>query len=77
MVLSIGGMLIAFGGALPPVSGALFQEVIDLGAVLNALRASVAGGELSDYPEVQPQQDRLRNRTHRSGTSPPQPPPAC
>jgi heavy metal translocating P-type ATPase len=49
MALSIVGMLIAFGGWLPPVGGAVFQEVIDLAAVLNALRAAVPGGELSDY----------------------------
>lgn len=49
MALSIVGMLIAFGGWLPPVAGAVFQEVIDLAAVLNALRAAVPGGELSDY----------------------------
>jgi heavy metal translocating P-type ATPase len=49
MALSIVGMLIAFGGSLPPVGGAIFQEVIDLVAVLNALRASVPGGNLSDY----------------------------
>ena len=49
MVLSIVGMFIAFGGWLPPVAGAVFQEVIDLAAVLNALRAAVPGGELSDY----------------------------
>jgi len=34
------GMLIAFGGWLPPVGGAIFHEVIDLAAVLNALRAA-------------------------------------
>ena len=49
MALSVAGMLIAFGGWLPPVAGAVFQEVIDLAAVLNALRAAVAGGDLSDY----------------------------
>jgi P-type E1-E2 ATPase len=49
MALSIVGMLVAFGGWLPPVGGAIFQEVIDLAAVLNALRAAVPGGELSDY----------------------------
>ena len=49
MALSIAGMMIAFGGWLPPVGGAIFQEVIDLAAVLNALRAAVPGGELSDY----------------------------
>lgn len=49
MGLSVIGMLIAFGGFLPPVSGAMFQELIDLGAVFNALRAAVPGGALSDY----------------------------
>ena len=49
MALSIVGMLIAVGGWLPPVGGAIFQEVIDLAAVLNALRAAVPGGEVSDY----------------------------
>jgi heavy metal translocating P-type ATPase len=49
MTLSIAGMLVAFAGWLPPVSGAVFQEVIDLAAVLNALRAAAPGGRLSDY----------------------------
>lgn len=49
MVLSIGGMLLAASGHLPPVEGAILQEAIDLVAVLNALRAAVPGGELSDY----------------------------
>lgn len=49
MALSIAGMFIAFNGSLPPVAGAVFQEVIDLAAVLNALRAAVPGGGLSDY----------------------------
>ena len=49
MALSVVGMLIAFGGFLPPVSGAIFQELIDLAAVLNALRAAVPGGALTDY----------------------------
>jgi heavy metal translocating P-type ATPase len=49
MALSVIGMLVAFAGLLPPVSGAVFQELIDLAAVLNALRAAVPGGTLSDY----------------------------
>jgi heavy metal translocating P-type ATPase len=53
MALSVVGMFIAFGGWLPPVGGAVFQEVIDLAAVLNALRAAVPGGELSDYEDGQ------------------------
>lgn len=49
MALSVVGMLIAFAGYLPPVAGAVFQELIDLASVLNALRAAVPGGDLSDY----------------------------
>jgi cation transport ATPase len=49
MALSLAGMAIAFAGVLPPVSGAVFQEIIDLAAVLNALRTAVPGGALSDY----------------------------
>jgi len=49
MVLSVAGMLFASAGYLPPVGGAVFQEVIDLAAVLNALRAGTPGGALSDY----------------------------
>ena len=49
MALSIAGMLVAFAGWLPPVSGAVVQEIIDLAAVLNALRAAAPGGTLSDY----------------------------
>lgn len=40
MALSIAGMLVAAGGYLSPVGGALAQEVIDVLAVLNALRAA-------------------------------------
>jgi heavy metal translocating P-type ATPase len=39
--LSAVGMLIAAAGYLPPVAGAVFQEVIDVGVILNALRAAV------------------------------------
>lgn len=49
MALSVVGMAIAFAGWLPPVGGAVFQEAIDLAAVLNALRAATPGGRLSDY----------------------------
>ena len=37
--LSVGAMGIAALGYLPPVWGALFQEVIDIAVILNALRA--------------------------------------
>ena len=47
----VGGasMVLAALGYLPPVAGAVFQEVIDVAAVLNALRASRPGGALTDY----------------------------
>ena len=40
MALSIGGMFLAAGGYLPPIAGAIAQEVIDVAAILNALRAA-------------------------------------
>ena len=49
MAVSLVGMGLAAAGLLPPVSGAVAQEVIDLVAVLNALRAATPGGALSDY----------------------------
>jgi heavy metal translocating P-type ATPase len=49
MSLSVVGMLAAFAGLLQPVSGAVVQEIIDLVAVLNALRAAFPGERLSDY----------------------------
>ncbi len=49
MALSMVGMGLAAAGLLPPVSGAVAQEVIDLLAVVNALRAATPGGRLSDY----------------------------
>ncbi len=39
MGLSIAAMFVAALGYLPPVAGAIFQEVIDLAVILNALRA--------------------------------------
>ena len=38
--LSSGGMILAAVGILPPLAGAVFQEVIDLIVILNALRAA-------------------------------------
>jgi heavy metal translocating P-type ATPase len=37
--LSMAAMVVAAAGHLPPVQGALFQEVIDVAVILNALRA--------------------------------------
>jgi cation transport ATPase len=39
MGLSIVAMGVAAAGHLPPVAGALFQELIDIAVILNALRA--------------------------------------
>ncbi|MCA9133572.1 MAG: heavy metal translocating P-type ATPase [Planctomycetales bacterium] len=49
MALSIIGMLIASAGYLPPVAGAVAQEVIDVVAVLNALRVAVPPRSLIDF----------------------------
>jgi P-type E1-E2 ATPase len=49
MVLSVFGMLAAAGGYLPPVAGAVTQELIDVLAVLNALRAALTPKVLRDY----------------------------
>ncbi|MBL9081438.1 MAG: cadmium-translocating P-type ATPase [Planctomycetales bacterium] len=48
MGLSVVGMGLAATGYLPPVAGAVFQEVIDVIAVLNALRAAYPPRELTD-----------------------------
>jgi heavy metal translocating P-type ATPase len=49
MALSLLGMLAAAAGYLPPVAGAVLQEVIDVLAVANALRVAIPPKTLSDY----------------------------
>ena len=49
MALSVLGMSAAAGGWLTPVAGAVTQELIDVWAVLNALRAAWPPRQLSDY----------------------------
>jgi P-type E1-E2 ATPase len=49
MILSAVGMLFAAGGYLPPLAGAIAQEIIDLAAVLNALRITIPPSQLSDF----------------------------
>ncbi|WP_372721955.1 heavy metal translocating P-type ATPase [Novipirellula sp.] len=49
MALSFIGMLIASAGYLPPVAGAVTQEVIDVVAVLNALRVALPPKKLVDF----------------------------
>jgi len=49
MALSVIGMLLAAAGYLSPVAGAITQEVIDVLAVLNALRVALPPKSLTDY----------------------------
>lgn len=53
MVLSATGMVFAAGGYLTPVAGAIFQEVIDVLAVLNALRAAFPPKVISDLQDLE------------------------
>jgi heavy metal translocating P-type ATPase len=49
MILSILGMVAAALGYLPPIGGAIAQEIIDLAAVLNAVRVTLPFGTLRDF----------------------------
>lgn len=49
MALSIAGMIFAAFGLLSPLQGAISQEIIDVVAVLNALRAAFPPRELVDH----------------------------
>jgi hypothetical protein len=40
---------VAVAGYLPPIAGAVSQEIIDVLAVLNAVRVAFPVGRLSDY----------------------------
>ena len=51
MALSLVGMMFAATGHLSPVAGAIGQEVIDVLAVLNALRAAFPPKVISDMAE--------------------------
>jgi heavy metal translocating P-type ATPase len=48
MLLSVIGMIFAALGYLPPVAGAITQEIIDVIAILNALRIMIPPKRLSD-----------------------------
>lgn len=52
MALSIVGMIIAAFGFLPPVAGAISQEVIDVLAIMNSLRTIWKPATMSDMPVV-------------------------
>jgi cation transport ATPase len=49
MASSVVGMVLAALGWLPPVAGAVSQEVIDVAAVVNALRVALPPKALTDY----------------------------
>ncbi|HXX99343.1 MAG TPA: hypothetical protein VEI54_00385, partial [Candidatus Limnocylindrales bacterium] len=49
MAASLVGMIAAAFGYLPPIAGAVGQEVIDLLAVLNAVRVALPTEELQDF----------------------------
>lgn len=51
MILSIIGMGVAAFGYLPPVAGAISQEVIDVLAILNSLRTIWRPKSLTDMPK--------------------------
>lgn len=51
MLLSLIGMLAASLGYLPPVAGAICQELIDILAVVNSLRVAFYPGVLSDMKQ--------------------------
>ena len=52
MLLSLAGMMFAATGFLAPVAGAITQEIIDVVAVLNALRAAFPPKVISDIAEA-------------------------
>ena len=49
ILLSLAGIVLAAFGLLPPVAGAILQEVIDVLAVLIALRVGFPPKTLTDY----------------------------
>ena len=49
MVASVLGMTAAALGYLPPLEGAILQEIIDLAAVVNAVRVALPTGDLVDF----------------------------
>jgi cation transport ATPase len=49
IVLSFIGMVFAGMGYITPVAGAIIQEIIDVLAILNGLRAALPPKTLSDY----------------------------
>lgn len=50
MMLSILGMMFAAAGFVPPVMGAILQEIIDVVAIINALRLALGKQIKIDLP---------------------------
>jgi heavy metal translocating P-type ATPase len=66
MALSSIGMVFAGLGYLTPVAGAVTQEVIDVLAVLNALRAAVPPKSLSDFLKTEKIMSPTHSEVHRT-----------
>ena len=49
MAASVVGMIVAAFGYLPPLEGAILQEIIDLAAVVNAVRVALPTRDLVDF----------------------------
>lgn len=58
IVISVGLMLVAAFGFLPAVAGALLQEVVDIVAIVSALRALSIHRQLKRAPEPTPERTR-------------------
>ncbi len=72
MGLSMIGMLIAAAGYLPPVAGAIAQELIDIAAVLNAVRVALPSAELSEDRAYSGESSQCAvSATGQTGTSEP------
>ncbi|HSB74219.1 MAG TPA: heavy metal translocating P-type ATPase [Terriglobales bacterium] len=54
MALSLVGMIAAATGHLPALEGAIAQEIIDLAAVLNAVRVALPTAAMSDFEAATP-----------------------
>ena len=65
MALSILGMFAAAFGYLPPIGGAIAQEIIDLAAVLNAVRVAVPPRFLTDFYSDYQQEKQQRCLCYR------------
>ena len=49
MAASMVGMIAAAAGYLPPLEGAILQEIIDFAAVVNAVRVAFPVEDLTDF----------------------------